>query len=152
MSYASVHDAWLMSAEAKRAEEAKLPAQVRRRIERARIKSLRRAYLARKPRCASGRVAVEAVYFTLRDAGEQEGWLCRGHCLPDEDPQPDPCMCIWRRTCGGLGYLECRGCGGDNCICTCGGETDCDGCEDCEMDDDALDEAHFDEDHDWDAP
>lgn len=42
------------------------------------------------------------------------------------------CMCDFPAGCGGLGVLHCAGCGGDLCICTCGGETDCDGCDDCE--------------------
>lgn len=140
MSYVHTPDAYLMSNEAKRAEEAKLPARDRRRIHRARLKAARRAYLASKPRCACGRVGVEAVYFMLRDAAEQEGWLCRGHRLPEETPDLEPCMCIWRRSCYGTGMIECRGCGGDNCICLCGGEMDCDGCRDC--DDEDPDEDH----------
>lgn len=42
------------------------------------------------------------------------------------------CICEWPDTCGGLGSLSCDGCGGDNCVCICGGEMPCFGCEDCE--------------------
>jgi len=48
----------------------------------------------------------------------------------DEDLD-DGCMCEWPDGCAGLGVLQCRGCGGDLCVCTCGGEIECDGCEDC---------------------
>lgn len=41
------------------------------------------------------------------------------------------CMCDWSDGCGGTGVLYCDGCGGDICICRCGGEMPCDGCEDC---------------------
>lgn len=38
--------------------------------------------------------------------------------------------------CGGLGVLFCE-CGGDGiCVCHFHGQTDCDGCEDCDADDD----------------
>lgn len=33
--------------------------------------------------------------------------------------------------CGGTGTLHCF-CGGDNCVCHYHGETECDGCEDCD--------------------
>jgi hypothetical protein len=36
--------------------------------------------------------------------------------------------------CGGMGWLDCY-CGGDLCVCTLNGGTDCDGCPDCEDDD-----------------
>ena len=39
------------------------------------------------------------------------------------------CMCIWR--CDGMGNAYCSGCGGDLCICVCGGEfrnCECDVC------------------------
>ena len=39
------------------------------------------------------------------------------------------------RTCGGLGTLNCY-CGGDLCVCHHHGSIDCDGCEDCESEDD----------------
>ena len=42
------------------------------------------------------------------------------------------CMCEWESGCGGLGVIHCRGCGGDQCICRCGGERDCEHCEDCD--------------------
>lgn len=46
------------------------------------------------------------------------------------------CLCEFRAGCGGLGTLVCQGCGGDLCICICGGETECFGCEDCDHGDD----------------
>lgn len=50
------------------------------------------------------------------------------------------CICEWRGGCSGVGMLECTGCGGDLCVCLCGGEQDCDGCEDCGGDDAGFDE------------
>lgn len=41
-------------------------------------------------------------------------------------------------TCGGTGVIACR-CGGDLCACGNRGEIDCDGCVDCDEDDDAYD-------------
>lgn len=41
------------------------------------------------------------------------------------------CVCEYRLNCGGLGLLDCLGCGGDLCVCRCGGEMECHGCEDC---------------------
>lgn len=49
------------------------------------------------------------------------------------------CICEWEGGCGGAGVLHCSGCGGDLCVCACGGEMDCDGCEDCDFGDDAGD-------------
>jgi hypothetical protein len=49
------------------------------------------------------------------------------------------CICDWPDTCGGVGILFCDGCGGDTCVCTCGGEMECD-CHECE------DKYDFDED------
>lgn len=40
-----------------------------------------------------------------------------------------------RERCGGSGYINCY-CGGDLCVCANGGEIECDGCEDCETQDD----------------
>lgn len=37
------------------------------------------------------------------------------------------------RTCGGSGVLYCD-CGGDSCFCHFHGSTECDGCRDCEHD------------------
>jgi len=48
----------------------------------------------------------------------------------------DACICDFPATCGGFGLLLCDGCGGDQCICTCGGEAECYGCQDCCADDD----------------
>ena len=42
------------------------------------------------------------------------------------------CMCEWEAGCSGTGVLHCRGCGGDLCVCVCGGETECEGCEWCD--------------------
>jgi len=44
------------------------------------------------------------------------------------------CGCEWPDTCGGAGQLHCDGCGGDICVCICGGEMACVGCADCESD------------------
>lgn len=41
------------------------------------------------------------------------------------------CCCYWPETCGGLGILICDGCGGDLCVCRCGGELECPGCPEC---------------------
>jgi hypothetical protein len=51
------------------------------------------------------------------------------------------CMCDWPAECGGLGTLICEGCGGDTCVCLCGGEMSCYGCEYCR---------DIDDDDDWD--
>lgn len=42
------------------------------------------------------------------------------------------CMCEWPEGCGGLGVVFCDGCGGDLCVCQCGGEMECDGCDECQ--------------------
>lgn len=43
-----------------------------------------------------------------------------------------------------MGRLTCHTCGGDGCVCACGGDGgDCDGCDECEWeeaDDDCDDE------------
>jgi hypothetical protein len=41
------------------------------------------------------------------------------------------CICDFPKDCAGLGVLFCDGCGGDLCVCRCGGEMDCPGCECC---------------------
>ena len=41
------------------------------------------------------------------------------------------CLCDFPDCCDGLGVLLCDGCGGDQCVCTCGGEMACPGCIDC---------------------
>ena len=46
------------------------------------------------------------------------------------------CICDFPNGCGGLGILLCNGCGGDLCVCLCGGEAECFGCEECEYEDD----------------
>lgn len=58
------------------------------------------------------------------------------------------CICDWPPTCHGGGTLRCRGCGGDACICQCGGEEECYGCRDCDREDDYED----DEEHAWTCP
>ena len=45
------------------------------------------------------------------------------------------CICDFPDTCGGLGSLSCGGGGGDLCVCECGGEIGCLGCNECEDDD-----------------
>ena len=42
------------------------------------------------------------------------------------------CGCEWPDGCNGTGTLYCDGCGGDICVCICGGEMECPGCETCE--------------------
>ena len=49
------------------------------------------------------------------------------------------CICEFPSGCDGLGVLICDGCGGDLCVCTCGGERECPGCEECEFFDDYED-------------
>lgn len=51
----------------------------------------------------------------------------------DLDPvnDEDECECDWPGGCGGLGVISCEGCGGDFCVCLCGGGSECFGCEDC---------------------
>lgn len=41
------------------------------------------------------------------------------------------CMCDFPNHCYGFGVLMCDGCGGDLCVCRCGGEMECPGCEFC---------------------
>lgn len=45
------------------------------------------------------------------------------------------CICEWPDGCGGLGVIYCDGCGGDQCVCQCGGECECYGCDECPDDD-----------------
>jgi len=65
----------------------------------------------------------------------------------DIEDGPDVCWCGVENpelsddldaTCGGSGVLHCH-CGGDLCVCHWHGETPCDGCPDCEFDDDDFD-------------
>lgn len=53
-----------------------------------------------------------------------------GYRTVDVDDEYD-CLCEFPSTCGGLGALVCEGCGGDFCVCACGGELDCPGCDEC---------------------
>lgn len=46
------------------------------------------------------------------------------------------CCCEWPSDCGGHGFVYCQGCGGDLCICLCGGHSECFGCDMCDADDD----------------
>lgn len=50
-----------------------------------------------------------------------------------------PCICRFPTACGGLGIVFCDGCGGDLCVCPCGGQMDCD-CEMCAYGDDLDDD------------
>ena len=50
------------------------------------------------------------------------------------------CICDFPKTCDGMGVLFYEGCGGDICVCRCGGEIECDGCEDCSIQDLELDD------------
>lgn len=52
------------------------------------------------------------------------------------------CLCEWPDGCNGTGTLYCDGCGGDICVCICGGWMECPGCEYC------LDEALVGDDED----
>lgn len=45
------------------------------------------------------------------------------------------CICEWPDGCGGTGALDCEGCGGDICVCKCGGYLPCGGCDECPGDD-----------------
>lgn len=49
-------------------------------------------------------------------------------------PGSRECQCDWPEYCDGSAFLCCRGCGGDQCVCRCGGQMVCPGCEDCEED------------------
>lgn len=42
------------------------------------------------------------------------------------------CLCTFPTDCAGTGLLICEGCGGDQCVCRCGGERPCQGCDWCE--------------------
>jgi hypothetical protein len=61
----------------------------------------------------------------------------------DEDPEYDEdadCVCEYPASCGGLGVVSCDGCGGDQCVCRCGGELgECPGCDDCPDEEDLGD-------------
>ena len=44
------------------------------------------------------------------------------------------CVCVWELSCAGEGTRLCVGCGGDHCVCFCGGEIACGllgGCYEC---------------------
>lgn len=60
------------------------------------------------------------------------------------------CMCDWPDECNGLGILHCDGCGGDLCVCRCGGEIDCGGCINCNYGE--SDEGPDDYDKPWGEP
>jgi hypothetical protein len=68
----------------------------------------------------------------LHDSCRYEDCGCECHG-PEDDGD---CICEFPSRCGGLGMLYCDGCGGDQCICICGGESECFGCPDCEGNDD----------------
>jgi hypothetical protein len=64
----------------------------------------------------------------------------------DQAPESDDgCICDWPADCGGLGTIFCDGCGGDLCVCVCGGESECFGCAICAYGDD-LDDCPDDDD------
>ena len=42
------------------------------------------------------------------------------------------CICEWPSRCHNARVVYCEGCGGDQCYCVCGGESDCFGCQDCD--------------------
>jgi len=46
-------------------------------------------------------------------------------------PTMAECVCEFGWECSGLGTIYCDGCGGDQCICRCGGEIECPGCAYC---------------------
>lgn len=55
------------------------------------------------------------------------------------------CMCTFNG-CAGTGVAHCSPpCGGDLCVCVCGGEAECDGCDACDVHYD-LDSPDFDDD------
>lgn len=78
-------------------------------------------------------------------------------CEPEPDGRPFECWCGAKGTyeelcdplglppgnCGGAGYKICE-CGGDQCVCHHHGEVECDGCEDCDPE-----EEQFCVDDDW---
>jgi hypothetical protein len=43
------------------------------------------------------------------------------------------CCCRFGSECDGSGTIECDGCGGDHCVCACGGASACPGCPACEV-------------------
>lgn len=59
------------------------------------------------------------------------------------------CICDWPDSCEGVGTIFCEGCGGDQCVCACGGELSCTGCGQCPDDD--PDDYDGDEDFDPDS-
>lgn len=53
----------------------------------------------------------------------------------NDDPAREGCICEYPESCGGMGFLECEGCGGEFCVCgACDGYgcEDCPGCEECD--------------------
>ena len=53
------------------------------------------------------------------------------------------CLCDFPPDCGGGGVRYCGGCGGDQCVCRCGGEVTCDIFGSCEFCDGAEDGGAF---------
>jgi len=54
------------------------------------------------------------------------------------------CICEWPDDCGASGVRYCAGCGGDLCVCRCGGEADCEACfGGCDMCGDVDDRGEF---------
>jgi hypothetical protein len=58
----------------------------------------------------------------------------------------DGCNCTFDDECSGTGAVYCSPpCGGDLCICDCGGDRDCPGCEWCRPVEDGADDDRDDE-------
>jgi hypothetical protein len=49
----------------------------------------------------------------------------------DVDVEDDDCLCEFPSECNGTGVFTCEVCGGDQCVCACGGEMECPGCDEC---------------------
>jgi hypothetical protein len=53
------------------------------------------------------------------------------HCVCEWPKRPKP-PALPGFLCNGTGIQHCNGCGGDQCICVCGGERECPGCDACD--------------------
>ena len=56
----------------------------------------------------------------------------------EEIAEPGPISDL-EEGCGGTGFLNCF-CGGDQCVCHPSGGIECDGCDDCDWEDEDWDE------------
>jgi hypothetical protein len=65
--------------------------------------------------------------------GPSDPFTCWCGAVGDYDDLCDPDGL--EEACGGSGYLNCY-CGGDLCVCHHHGGIECDGCEDCDLDED----------------